>query len=1110
LLFMDELEQVQEAINKLEEQRHVLGDPIVDLALGPLQEKLNALQKVKQPEEQIKLATILFLDIADYTSQTRHMHPEDLLDYIDGILAQLASPVEEHGGRIVRYQGDGFKAVFGVPVAHENDAENAVQAGLAMQRVARKIADQLDREGGQPSFSVRVGIATGLVMAGGGREGEYSVIGEPVNLAARLEKAAKPGLVLISHQTYRQVLGIFELQPLGQIDVKGFDHPVSVYQVDAEKPLSIRLKRRGVEGVETRMLGRKTQLETLKNEFSTMEASGLSRYITIIGEAGIGKSRLLAEFENWFDSKRHKIILFRARARIETQHRPYGLLHDLLTNQFGIMDSDGEASAKEKLERGIVGIAGNEGSEWASFIGHMIGFDFSDSPVLKGIRNDFQQIRERAFHATYQLILEATYNRSVLILLEDIHLSDEGSLDFFEYLSNTCRDSRLMLLSAARNSLFEKRPGWGKGEHAWIRLDLSPLTEADSNALVEEILRKAAEIPSGLQDLIVRMAEGNPFYIEEVIKMLVDDGVITIGPDEWQIQKGRLVKEKIPQTLVGVIQARLDSLPVYERRVLDRASVIGRVFWDELITYMQEVNRKGNREFDNNVIKELDNLQAREIIFRREMSSFSRTNEYIFKNAVLRDVTYERMLKRLRRVYHQKAAEWLQESSGERVSEYAGRIGEHYELAGQIAPAAEWYLQAAKQAKETYAPEIARDYYQRVIGFMDREKVDGREQLLKKIEAIQGLSQVLVWLGQYQEAVEGYQRIVKEAGLLNDAVLQAQAWHGTSEAQMHRGDFRAAIESADRELDIAKSEGMETEVAKALWMKSWGLFRLGDMEPAFALAEHVAELSRQLQDPSQVAHSLNLMGVLKSILGNYQVAAEHFEMALTIFREEGNRMRAMPLMNNLGVIAESLGDYHDALKYYQEALNTARQIGNRDGEMVYLSNLGGIKVRLQDYTGAEEDLSRVVEMARTSGQDVLSSTFSYLAKARLGLGKGYEALSTAQRALSLAEEMEAPDDQGLAWRALGQISAFLEKPIPPRENSEFDAGAEECFAESSRIYQEIEREDERARTLRVWANYHLSRGNYELGRSMWSEAKQIFTRLGAQREVERMEAYHAE
>jgi tetratricopeptide (TPR) repeat protein len=394
------------------------------------------------------------------------------------------------------------------------------------------------------------------------------------------------------------------------------------------------------------------------------------------------------------------------------------------------------------------------------------------------------------------------------------------------------------------------------------------------------------------------------------------------------------------------------------------------------------------------------------------------------------------------------------------------------------------------------------------------EKVEERTEvhISRKIEANYGLSQVLIWLGLYTEAVEGFRRMAKEAESLGDTGLQARAWHGIAEAQMHRGEFRAANDSADQALTLAQASGDSLMITKAVWMKAWGAFRLGEMGRALSLAEQVASLSPQLQDPSQMAHSFNLLGVLQSTLGHYEEASGYFEQALTIFRKVGNRLRAMPLMNNLGVIAEARGDYQEALRYYQEALNTALEMGNRDGEMVYLSNQGGAKVQVGEFRSAEEDLIRVIDMAGPSGQDVLSSTYSFLALACLGQGKTQEALVSAQNALSMAEDMESPDDMGLAWRALGRVAAFMESTISTRINGEDRhkiTGAEECFAESERIYKEIQREDERARTLREWAKYHFVQGNPQTGVRMWKEARAIFTQLGAYMEVDRMEEIHA-
>jgi class 3 adenylate cyclase/tetratricopeptide (TPR) repeat protein len=1109
---MGELETLQQAIAALEAQRHNLGDAVVDAALGPMQEKLAALQTAGQPEQQRKLATILFMDIAGHTAMTHNLDPEELIEVIDRPLARMAEEVTRHGGRVVRFQGDGFKTVFGLPTADEDDPENAVRAGLAIQEKAREIADELERERDLNGFAVRVGIATGLVLGGGGTEGEDSVKGETVNLAARMESAAQPGTVLIAHSTYQLVRGVFDLQPLEPVRVKGFDEPVQVYRVLAAKPRSFRTRRRGVEGVETRMVGRDREYKRLQELFSAMLDGSKGQFVTIVGEPGLGKSRLLYEFENWVDLRPERVQLYRGRARLETRRLPYGLLRDLFATRFDIHDSDSEATAIQKLEGGIAEIIGSGHEDWAHFIGYLIGFNYTHSPHLVGILDDAQQIRDRAFTISIQFFKTILRKQPVLLLLEDIHWADSGSLDFFDQLAVECSDLPMMVICLARNTLFEGRPGWGKGQPAHVRLDLSPLSEQDSQELVVNILRKVPEIPPRIHNLIVQRAEGNPFYVEEVIKMLIDDGVIIPDPERWQVKQEKFVEGKIPQTLTGVLQARLDGLPKQELLVLHRASVAGRVFWDDLTANMQDSALRQPTDQAAETVGALSKLQGRELIFCKEPSAFSGTTEFMFKHAVLRDVTYESLLKQIRRTYHKQVADWLREHSGERVGEYAGRIGEHYDRAGESTAAAEWYARAGKQAQDTYAPDVARDYYQKALMLWGRMGNLTEVQRFLRIEVYSGLGQVLNWLGLYGEATEAYQRMASAAETEGDTVMQARAWHGIAEAQMHRGDIRAAIESATQEESLAREALAQLELTKALWLKAWGAFRLGNIERAHTLAEQVSIYSRSLQDRGQMAHSLNLLGVLESVSGRFQEATQYFEQALKIFRSIGNRRRAMPLMNNLGVIAEARGDYHGAMLSYQEALETAREIGNRDGEMVYLTNLGGIRVRIGEYIEAEADLLQVIQMAGSGGLDVLSSTYSYLAQANLGQDRLAEALTAAQRALALAEEMESQEDLGIAWRALGRVAAAFSGPVPVEETGGGQprtADAEACFIESESIFKKIEREEERARTLREMAIYKLEQGDQQNGMRLWAEARAIFTQLGAQLEVDRMEEIHA-
>ena len=1073
------------------------------------------LSPARAPVGERKLVSVLFADVVGSTAMGERVDPEDITEIMNGAFALMNDAVAQNKGMVARLMGDAILAFFGAQVARENDAEHAVRAGLEICKAAEEYSKRMRRRFGV-DFQVRVGINTGLVVidvVGNQVRSEFTAMGDAVNLSSRLQNAAAPGTILISHDTYRHVRGLFMVQPLEPIHAKGKSEPVRVYQVLGERERTFHQPTRGVAGIETPMVGRDGELEQLKASFKALktEAETTARIVTITGEAGVGKSRLLYEFTNWLDLQPDDLRLFRARASEEMAHLPYSLLRELFTREFGIHDSDSEAAAKQKLEAGIGEITGWEYADWAPIIGHLIGFNYNDDPHLQGILEDAQQIRERALYAATQIFKTMMQEHIVFILLEDIHWADEGSLDFIEHIAGECFQCPLMIVCLARKTIYERRPTWGAVLPTHIKINLNQLSEQDSHKLVLEILRKVDDVPDSLRDLIVGQAEGNPFYVEEAIKMLIDDEIILPNEDRWQVRKDKLVEWKIPPTLTGLLQARLDGLPTQERNVLHRSSVAGRVFWDDLTARLADTS---SEEVEGMVktAGALVNLQSRDLINRVEQSTFSGTQEFIFKHALLREVTYERLLKRLRRTYHLQVAEWLCERSGEQVGVYTGRIGEHFEYAGEALRAAEWYARAGKQSQVTYVPEMAKDYYHKALNLWEREDQLTPEQESLQIEVYNGLGQVLNWLGRYDEAVESFHRMAEAAERSGEIKSHAQAWQGTAEAQMHQGDTRGAIQSASRAEALANQAGAALESIKAVWMKAWGAYRLGEMEDALSRARRVSELSHQLQDKGQMAHSLNLLGVLESVSGRFEEASGYFEQALEIFNSLGNRRRAMPLMNNLGVILEARGDYLEAQDRYQDALNMAREIGNRDGEMVYMSNLGGVRVRMGEYQSAESDLRQVIDMAGSRGVDVLSSTYSFLSEALLGQEKTAEALDAAQQALTLGQEMESQEDMGLAWRSLGRVAAASGKPISIQTSGK-DADrtftVEDCFAESERIFIEIEREDERARTLREWARFELEQGDQTKGLKLWEEARAIFLELEALPEVEQMEEYHA-
>jgi ABC-type oligopeptide transport system substrate-binding subunit/class 3 adenylate cyclase/tetratricopeptide (TPR) repeat protein len=677
-----------------------------------------------QVQAERRMVTILFSDVKGSTAMAEGLDPEDVMEIMDGAFDVLIEPVYRYEGTLARLMGDAVLAFFGAPIAHEDDPERAIRAALEITAEAAEYAEKLERERGIKGFNVRVGINTGLVVVGevgSDLRVEYTAMGDAINLAARMEQNAPPGGILIPHDTYRHVRGVFDVVPQEPQRVKGKTEPVQTYLVQRAKPRAFRKPMRGVEGIETRMIGRQAELSRLQEAFYTAMEDRELQVFTITGDVGVGKSRLLHEFDIWAEVLAEQYYFFKGRARQQMQNLPYSLLRDLFAFRFQIQDTDPLPVVREKLEQGVhtaLG-AGEESRMRAHFIGHLVGFEFGPSSHLAGVLDDPKQIHDRALTYLADYFKAMATQLPVLILLEDLQWADDSSLDALNYLALALINQPVMIVSAARPALFERRPHWGEGQAFHTPLPLRPLSKRNTRRLLDEILQMMDTVPALLRDMVVTNAEGNPFFVEELIKMLIEDGLIVKAEDAWQLDLSRLAQIQVPSTLTGVVQARLDRLPLHERTILQQASVVGRLFWDQAVVRINDSTSGGVE--GAKVLSTLSALRGREMVFQRETTAFAGAQEYIFKHTMLREVTYESVLKRLRRAYHSLVADWLMEQGGERAGEYTALIADHLELAGRTAEATDYLLQAGDRARGLYSHQEAIGAYQRALALLKEQ-----------------------------------------------------------------------------------------------------------------------------------------------------------------------------------------------------------------------------------------------------------------------------------------------------------------------------------------------------------------------------------------------------
>ncbi len=538
---------------------------------------------------------------------------------------------------------------------------------------SRLQAERIERTYGRSGFQVRVGVHTGHVLLGGGVDDEGTIRGFTVNIAARLEQTAPPGGLRISQETWRHVRGVFDFEAQPPLQVKGQDEPLRTWLVLRAKPRAFRVATRGIEGAETPLVGRDAELAQLVAAFDATLQTRKLQALTLLAEAGLGKSRLIQELQQRLESYTQPCWLLLGRAQPSGTLQPYGLLRDVLAWRLQIADSDSAEVARRRLVEGVAPYLGEQGELRAELLGQLVGMDFSASPHLADVLKEPRQLRDRAlaaFDRYVQALCDEADSPVVVMLLDDLQWADDASLDWLAQLM-TSGQLPMLLVMGARPELIERRPAWGEGTMPHAIAKLAALDADQRHALTSAVLQRLPGASSTLRALIEKQAEGNPFYAEELVKMLIDDGVIVVEDERWRVLDERLSTARIPSTLTGVLQARLDALSAAERRAAQLASVVGPVFWDDAL-----------HTLDPNAPPMLPALEHKAIVQSRMESAFAGTREVAFQHHLLHQVTYDTVLKSDRREAHARTAAWLAARVGDREDEYLAVTAEHYERAG--------------------------------------------------------------------------------------------------------------------------------------------------------------------------------------------------------------------------------------------------------------------------------------------------------------------------------------------------------------------------------------------------------------------------------------------
>jgi class 3 adenylate cyclase/tetratricopeptide (TPR) repeat protein len=858
---------------------------------------------------------MLFSDVKGSTPMAESLDPEDVLEIMDSAFDVLIEPITRYEGALARLMGDGILAFFGAPIAHEDDAERACRAALEILDGAREYAERLQLERGIAGFNVRVGIHTGLVVVGevgSDLRVEYTAMGDAVNLASRMEEAAEPGTVLITEDTQRLIAPLFDMEALGPMEVKGKAEPVSVYRVLAPRVASG--KPRGIAGLESPLVGREAEVSALQEALTRLQV-GVGGIVTIVGEAGIGKSRLVAELRK--AAAPLDVTWVEGRCLSYGESMAYLPWVDVLQGLLGMSVEDPSAAVRDALRGWVEGLCPDQFDEVYPFLGRMMSLPLEDEVEERLESVEPEGLKVLTFRAVERVLESGTNEGPVVLVCEDLHWADASSLELLEQVLALTERAALLVICAFRP--YRDHGCWGIREvasrgydHRYTDMRLRPLSASDSETLVGNLLEVEA-LPQSLRTRILDHAEGNPFYVEEVIRSLIDSGAIVFEEETEQWEATRRVEDiAIPDTLQGVLMARIDRLEEEARRVLQLASVIGRIFLHRVLSAIAEERQ----ELDTRLLT----LQREEMI--RERARVPEL-EYIFKHHLTRQAAYNGLLRRERRQFNHQVAEAVERLFPERIEEQLGRVAHHWEQAGDPERAVEYLRRAGEQAAAQYANTEAVAYFTRALDLTSGGDLAERYALLLAREGVYDMQVE-------REAQQGDLAALQDAAeALGDDARRAEVALRQSVYAHMLPDYPAAIAAAEKTVRLAQSVGDVRTEGRGYTQWAWALYWQGEYSASRTKSQQALNLARAAHLRLVETGGLGVLSMVLHQEGDFAGERACREQHLRVCREIGDRQGENWERCSLGALALVRGDCDEARACCEQAMQGFRAIGDR-------------------------------------------------------------------------------------------------------------------------------------------------------------------------------------
>ena len=912
-------------------------------------------------EGERKHVTVLFSDLSGYTAMSEKLDPEEVKEITSRIFGDVSTIVDKYDGFIEKYVGDAVMALFGVPKAHEDDPIRAIKAAREIHQLVDTISPEVEKKIGQ-SISMHTGINTGLVVTGEVdlERGTHGIAGDTINLASRLSGIGKAGEILVGPDTYRQAEGYFNFEALGPTLIKGKTELVGVHKVLSLKEKPYKIHR--ILGLRAGLIGRTMEMSQLGEAVEKLQ-KGERSIISVCGDAGTGKSRLVEEFKTNLDFK--EIQWQEGHSHAYSQSIPYFTLIDLLNRSFQVKEQDPPEQIRKKIESGVKDLVG-EKRDIIPYIGGLYSLSF---PEVDEVSPEFWQ--SHLYGAVQEIFSSIAQRAPTVICLEDLHWADPSTLKLLRFILSEFKYPALFLCVYRPTFTHFKTYPSRNFEKIHREIQLHDLSSSDAQDMIRSLL-KTDRIPAELQKYLHEKAEGNPFYLEEVINSLIESETLVKDNGSWKLSLS-ISDVDIPPTIHGVIGGRLDRLEMETKRILQEASVIGRVFLHEILKQITDLNYHIDRC--------LSDLVGLDLI---KTKSIQPELEYIFKHGLTQETVYNGLLKKERRKIHERIGIVIEQLFQDRLPEFYETLAYHFSQGQSELKAVDYLIKSGDKSLKRYALEESHQYFQRAYDILSNKPEKTKEELSILIDIINKWASVFYFIGD----VSGFMELLK-----------------------------AHEEDAERLADEAK-QGMYYA-----WL-GWAKGMQEQVNDSFYYLEKALKIGEKIDDPLVVGYSYTwlIFSCMEGLLGKGVVYGKKaFEIAKVIesdqylyfkslsgmghiYYQQGKRKKISEIAGRLldygtrhsnvrcmtvghicsGYDYEIAGDFPSAIKCYREAIAVSKDPIYNHWAGVFLGTAYLANGQLKE---AEAPLQEVVSYSQKYGYGILG-TIAYAAYGIVLIEKG--------------------------------------------------------------------------------------------------------------------------